>query len=105
MSVVHDSAAPVAHSVTALDTRNCVHPSVSSRDLIFTPACPQGDDAPEGVQTPPVDPNHDQGIASRDAPFQAVPAVALVRVGVSRDAELKGSMPATPSCMRRLVRI
>ena len=46
--------------------RNCVHPSIWSRDLIFTPG-PRGDDAPEGVQPPPadsVDADHNQDIAS-----------------------------------------
>ena len=46
--------------------RNCAHPSIWSRDLIFTPG-PMGDDALEGVQPPPadsVDADHNQGIVT-----------------------------------------
>ena len=46
--------------------RNCVHLSIWSRDLIFTPG-PRGDDALEGVQPPPADSDdadHNQDIAS-----------------------------------------
>ena len=72
-------------------SRNCVHPSVSSRDLILTPRGPQGDDALESVQPPPADPvdaDHNQDTASGKAPVQAVPAVALVRSGGPGDTDV-----------------
>ena len=36
----------------------------------------------------PVNADHQQGIASGEAPVQAVPALALVRAGVSGDADV-----------------
>ena len=55
------------------------------------PPGPQGDDALECVQPPPADPvdaDDNQGIASGEAPVQAVPAVALVRAGGSGDTDV-----------------
>ena len=84
---------------------------------------PQDDDELEGVQPTPSDADHDQGVASGEAPVQDVPAAALVRAGGSGDADVpvnvipldtglaeteilaEGSIPATSSCRWRLARI